>query len=155
MPQRCAAQRWTTRRSRSGSWATITDPGRYLDALRELGTGIVYGHDLLQGEKLPTQCAMTADIVRALGHMAPPTLRHMYVDNYWLDLGRAADCIRYLPEVVVEHMHPFAGKAAMDAGYQRVNASEVYAADQQAYAAYHAGQFGADVAKVAALRGAA
>jgi hypothetical protein len=75
----------------------------YLDALRELGTGIVYGNDLLQGHRLPTQCAMTADIVRRWGYMALPTLRHMYVDNFWRDLGNAADCLRYLPEVVVEH----------------------------------------------------
>jgi hypothetical protein len=53
----------------------------YLDALRELDTGIVYGNDLLQGERLATQCAMTSDIVRELGYMAPPALTHMYVDN--------------------------------------------------------------------------
>src|SRR6185369_3994131 len=39
----------------------------HLTALRDLGTGIVYGDDLLQRRRLPTQCAMTADIVQALG----------------------------------------------------------------------------------------
>jgi hypothetical protein len=126
----------------------------YLDALCELGTGIVYGDDLLQGEKLPTQCAMTADIVRALGHMAPPTLRHMYVDNYWLDLGRAADCIRYLPEVVVEHMHPVAGKSEWTEGHRRVNDRSVYQADEAAYGTYRVSEFPTDVAKVRALRSA-
>ena len=128
---------------------------QYLTALRELGTGIVYGDDGLQGERLPTQCAMTADIVRALGWMAPPALRHMHVDDFWLDLGKAAGCIRYLPAVLVEHVHPAAGKAAMDDGYERVNAPEVYAADGQAYAAYRANEMPADVTKVRALRGAA
>jgi hypothetical protein len=123
----------------------------YLDALRELGTGIVYGNDLYQGEKLPTQCAMTADIVRALGFMAPPMLRHMYVDNFWRDLGQAADCIRYLPDVVVEHMHPSAGKSAVDDGYLRVNDPGVFAVDEQAYAGYRAGAMAADAAKVRAL----
>jgi hypothetical protein len=124
----------------------------YLDVLRELGTGIVYGNDLYQGEKLPTQCAMTADIVRALGFMAPPMLRHMYVDNFWRDLGTAAGCIRYLPDVVVEHMHPAAGKAAVDPGYERVNDPGVFAVDARAYASYRASGMPADVAKVRELR---
>jgi hypothetical protein len=124
----------------------------YLDALREMGTGIVYGDDRAQGRSLPTQCAMTADIVQALGFMALPTLRHLYVDNFWRDLGRAAGCLRYLPGVVVEHVHPFAGKAEMDAGYERVNAPEVYSADRAAYAAYQSGPMHGDVAKVRELR---
>ncbi|MDM4722761.1 hypothetical protein QTQ03_25345 [Micromonospora sp. WMMA1363] len=126
----------------------------YLDALRELGTGIVYGDDRYQGERLPTQCAMTADIIRALGYMAPPSLTHMYVDNFWLGLGRAAGCIRYLPDVVVEHMHPYAGKADMDAGYERVNDRRMYAKDEAAYLNYCGTRMTADVAAVAGLRGA-
>lgn len=126
----------------------------YLDALRELGTGIVYGDDLYQGAKLPTQCAMTSDIVRALGYMSPPSLTHMYVDNFWLGLGRAAGCIRYLPDVVVEHMHPVAGKSEWTEGHKRVNDRAMYAKDEAAYLAYCSTQFSADVAKVAALRGA-
>lgn len=125
----------------------------YLEALRELGTGIVYGNDLLQGHRLPTQCAMTSDIVRALGYMGPPELRHMYVDNFWRDLGNAADCLRYLPDVTVEHRHPVAGKAQMDEGYLRVNAPAVYEADEAAYAEYTRTRFAGDVAKVQTLRG--
>lgn len=104
----------------------------YLDALREMGTGIVYGNDLLQGERIPTQVAMTSDIVRTLGYMAPPELTHLYVDDCWLQLGRAIGSIRYLPDVVVEHLHPVAGKAQWDEGYARVNSREMYNRDQAA-----------------------
>ncbi len=131
-------------RPRTHGWDKL-----YLEALRELRTGIVYGNDLLQGENLPTQCAMTADIIRTLGYMAPPTLRHMYVDNYWRDLGRIARCLRYLPDVVVEHMHPLAGKADWDAGHLRVNDAAVYDADADAYRAH---PLLADATKVLALR---
>lgn len=124
----------------------------YLEALHELGTGIVYGDDLLQGEKLPTQVAMTSDIVRALGYMAPPALTHMYVDNFWLDLGRRAGCLRHLPDVVVEHLHPVAGKADWDEGHIRVNAPQMYSADRTAYARYTVEQLQADVDAVKALR---
>lgn len=125
----------------------------YLDALRGLGTGIVYGNDLLQGPRIPTQCAMTSDIVRALGFMAPPTLTHLFVDNFWKDLALAAGCLTYLPDVVVEHMHPVAGKAEWDAGHVRVNQPAMYQRDERAYRQYKATYLPADIETVAALRG--
>lgn len=127
----------------------------YLDALAELGTGIVYGNDLLQGERIPTQCAMTADIIRTLGWMAPPVLTHLYVDDYWATLGRSLGRLLYLPDVVVEHCHPFAGTGRWDAGYQRVNAQAMYDRDRAAYETYATGHLADDVAKVQALLGLA
>jgi hypothetical protein len=133
-------------RPRTKGWDT-----EYLDALRELGTGIVFAEDGYQGEKLPTQCAMTADIIRALGWMAPPALRHMYVDNFWLDLGSQADCLTYLPDVLVEHMHPVTGKVEWSEGHERVNAPEVVDADAASYAAYAGQSLAGAVAAVKAL----
>jgi hypothetical protein len=128
----------------------------YVEALRDLGTGIVYGNDLLQGGRLPTQVAMTSDIVRALGYMAPPELTHLFVDNFWLDLGAQAGCIRYLPDVVVEHMHPVAQKAAWDEGHLRVNDASMYHTDRIAYTRFKAERKLAQaVAEVRTLRGAA
>lgn len=92
-----------------------------VQALRELGTGIVYGNDLLQGELLPTAVFMTADIVRTLGYMAPPQLNHLFVDNYWLELGRGIGRITYLDDVVIEHLHPLNGKSEWDATYSHCN----------------------------------
>lgn len=134
-------------RPRSRGWDTA-----YLEALSELRTGIVYGDDLLQRRKLPTQCAMTADIVRALGYMAPPVLTHLFVDNFWLSLGEQAQCIRYLSEVVVEHLHPVAGKAAWDEGYKRVNDAGMYHRDHAAFAEYCRTTLQSDVQKVQALQ---
>lgn len=110
----------------------------YLGALRELGAGIVYGDDLVQHAFVPTQCAITADVVRAWGYMCPPTLWHMYVDTWWKIVGEAAGKLRYLPDVVVEHLHPIVGTAAQDAGYERVNAKPVYDHDEQAFHALNA-----------------
>lgn len=105
----------------------------YLDALDELGTGIVYGDDLVQGERLPTQWAMTADIVQALGRMVPADVEHLYCDNAILALGEASGCIRYLPDVIVEHAHPVAGRGTWDDQYRRVNRPDQYRRDGQAY----------------------
>lgn len=135
-------------RPRTSAWDS-----RYMEVLHELGTGIVYGDDKLQGAALPTQVAMTSDIVRTLGHMAPPDLHHLYIDNYWLDLGNTAGCIRYLPDVVVEHMHYSVGKSPADEGYHRVNSRESYEHDHAAYRAYVAdGRLARDADLVRSLR---
>ena len=57
--------------------------------------------------------------------MVPPGMIHLYFDNFWLDFGRAMGKITYLPDVIIEHMHPAVGKAVLDAGYQEVNAPEM------------------------------
>lgn len=134
-------------RPRTTGWDTAM-----LVALRELRTGIVYANDLFQGENMATAVALTADIIDALGYMGPPSLHHLYVDNFWRDLGREAGCLRYLPGVVIEHLHPMAGKAQVDEGYRRVNAPERYKADGEAYERYQDERFAVDVAKVRALR---
>lgn len=133
-------------RPRSRGWSDA-----YLNALRELGTGIVYGNDLLAGERLPTQVAMTSDIVQALGAMVPAPVNHLWADNQWLDLGRAINRIRYLPDVIVEHLHPLVGKAPLDAGYEEVNAPDAAEADRQIYARWLEDGFAADVEKLKAL----
>ena len=127
---------------------------QYVETLRELGTGFVYGDDLLAGERLPTQVAITSDIVQALGAMVPAPVRHLWADNQWLDLGRAIDRIRYLPNVIAEHLHPIAGKAASDAGYEEVNHPDAAEADRLVYADWYANQMPADVEKLQALIGA-
>ncbi|HEY9370048.1 hypothetical protein [Streptomyces sp.] len=122
---------------------------RIVDQLNQLKTGIVYGDDLLRGEALPTAVAMTSDIIRALGYMAPPALKHLFVDNVWYDLGHALDRIRYLPDVTIEHLHPAIGKGQWDDLYRELNAESTYGQDRDAYDAYNAsGEFSADVDKV-------
>ncbi len=125
---------------------------QYMNALDKLGTGIVYGDDKFQGRNLPTQVAMTVDIVRALGYMAPPCLTHLYVDDFWKLLGNGADCLEYLPDVVIEHCHPLAKKSEWDSGYARVNSQEMYNKDARAFGEYVKTQLDSDIVKVRALR---
>jgi len=112
----------------------------FINALDELETGLVYGNDLLQGENLPTAIAMTGDIVNALGGMVPPEMIHLYLDNFWMRLGNDLNSLRYMPEIIIEHLHPIAGKAKWDQGYKDVNAEEVYSADKKAFDDYLASE---------------
>lgn len=108
---------------------------RYVEALRET-TAIVSCPDGIRGDNLPTQWAMSADIVRALGRMVPAPVEHLYCDNSVRDLAATAGCYRYLPDVLIEHVHPMGGKVPMDAGYEKVNSSDQYLRDRAAYATW-------------------
>ena len=104
----------------------------FINKLDELGTGLVYGNDLLQGENLATAVAMTGNIVKELGGMVPQDMIHLYLDNFWMTLGKDLNALAYMPEVILEHLHPVAGKAEWDEQYREVNAPEVYSADKKA-----------------------
>jgi hypothetical protein len=125
---------------------------RYLDELRRLGTGIVYCDDGYQHDRIPTQWAMTADIVRTLGRMVPAPVEHLYCDNAIRDLGELAECLAYLPDVLIEHMHPVAGKAATDEQYERVNGRQQFRTDRTAYREWRALQAFTDAQKIRDLR---
>lgn len=105
----------------------------YLDELRKLRSGYVYGNDLLMGERIPTQVAISSTIIEALGFFGPPGFTHLCVDLTWKDMGEGLHRITYLDDVIVEHMHPAAGKAENDSGYQHVNSSMMVKLDEQEY----------------------
>lgn len=101
--------------------------------MNKLGDGFVYGNDLLQGEKIPTQVAMTSSIVETLGFFTPPGFTHLCCDLAWKDLGEGIDKITYMPDVIIEHLHPANGKAELDEGYIYVNSPEMVSRDSVEY----------------------
>lgn len=118
-----------------------------LDAIDQLGgTGIAYGNDLFMGPRLPTAAVISADIVAALGWMCEPSLHHMFTDNVWADIGRAAGCLAYVPGVVIEHVHFRAGKTSVDDVYAA--AESWTTADQAAYRQWREQRMDRDVMRV-------
>ncbi|MFF7147485.1 glycosyltransferase family 2 protein [Streptomyces griseoaurantiacus] len=116
------------------------------------GPGIVYGNDLLQGEKMATAVAMTSDIVTTLGYMVPDCLVHLCADLVWVDWGRGMGRITYLDDMVIEHLHPAAGKASVDAVYEDCNSPERASTDAAAYYEYRdGGGLETDLAKLRKL----
>lgn len=122
-------------------------------ASRTHGPGIFYGRDGLKDIKLPTWWAMSEPIIRTLGRMVPADVEHLYCDNAVLELGKAARCIRYLPSVFIEHMHPVANKSEWDSGYVRVNGPDQYERDRSAYIRWLRSSRKQQAEQIAALRG--
>ncbi len=113
---------------------------------------LAYGNDLVHGEAIPTQIAMPARYVKAMGYMAPPAFRHLYVDNWWRSLGGYVG-IEYMPGVVIEHMHPIVGKAEWDDTYKTANDGHLYDADRETYDRLRSdGSIEADATKCLAVR---
>lgn len=100
------------------------------------GAGVVYGNDLLVGDRFPTAVVMTSDIPATLGYFCPPGFVHLCLDLVWKDWGEGMGRITYLDDVIIEHMHPANGKAKMDHRYEEVNSTEMVSADTEAYLNY-------------------
>jgi hypothetical protein len=116
----------------------------FIQALGQ-NTGIVYGNDLLQGENLPTAFGMSRDLVMELQGMTFPGCIHLFFDNFVKQLGIDLNYLKYLPDVIIEHLHPVAGKAEMDEGYARVNQPKWYEEDLLALQKYLRSQEYADL----------
>jgi hypothetical protein len=116
--------------------------------------GVAYGNDLLQGPNLPTAAFISTVLIDALGYMVPRGLIHMYLDNFWKELGMNLDALTYFNDVVIEHMHFLNGKAELDEGYKRVNAREMYAHDKRVFENYMRFDFKAALERCMAVIGA-
>lgn len=116
-------------RPRTSGWDALVT-----SAMLNMGSGLVYAADGLQDERLPTAPFWSADVIRELGWFFPPALKHLYADNYWLRLATDIERCVYLPDVLIEHLHPSAGKAEED-DVNRANDSH-YEQDRQAYEAF-------------------
>ncbi len=76
----------------------------FIQALGQ-NTGIVYGDDLLQGANLPTAFGMSRDLVNELRGMTFPGCVHLFFDNFVKQLGLDLEYLKYLPDVIIEHLH--------------------------------------------------
>lgn len=112
--------------------------------------GFAYGDDLAQREALPTQVFISSPIITALGWMGLPGAKHLYLDNTWRMLGARAECLHYLPDVVIEHLHPAHGKGQWDENHLRVNTPALYDHDGKVYEQWLATAAEGDIAKVRA-----
>ncbi|AXH49220.1 glycosyltransferase [Streptomyces phage Blueeyedbeauty] len=109
---------------------------------------VAYGNDGHQGEGLPTGVFLDSNIIRTLGYMVPPTFIHLFADNYWKTLGEALGTLTYLPDLDIEHLHPYAGKAQHDKTYEEANSGAVWVNDELAFHNYVENQLSLDVEKL-------
>lgn len=99
---------------------------------------VAWGDDGLQGKDLPTHPFLGGELVRKLGFIAPPGVKHWYADNFWALLANTHGLGTYLPDVKTTHRHHLNGLAEFDATYATQPDHE---ADRQAWARFLAGEY--------------
>lgn len=102
------------------------------EAMRRMGPGLVYTADGLQDERLPTAPFWHAGLVARLGWFFPPAQKHLYADDFWLRFANDLHRRTYLPDVLIEHLHPSAPNGNQADAVNAANDS-YYAADRQAF----------------------
>jgi hypothetical protein len=95
---------------------------RALDASIPDKVYLAYGNDLFKGGKLCTFPILSRRTCDVLGDPYPTAYRGAFIDYHLLDIfkrlqHRGEDRIRYLEDVVFEHLHFRAGKAEVDQTY--------------------------------------
>ena len=123
----------------------------FINELNKLKVGVVYGNDLAHGVNLATAVAMTSNIVSTLGYMCVPGSIHLFLDNFWMELGRGTH-ITYFDDVIIEHIHPLFQKALSDNTYVEANSPEVWGADETTFNSYVATQLQDDLQKLRNLK---
>lgn len=113
--------------------------------------GIAYGDDLIHGKNHPSAVFMSSTIAKALGWLALPATTHQWADDGWKRLGQETDTLRFMPDVIVEHMHPAVGKGEWDATYEAVFESERARLDYEGFTAWAESGLATDAAKVRAV----
>jgi hypothetical protein len=132
--------------ARTQSWDT-----RLVESISRLSFGLAYGDDLIAGEKLPTSIVLSSSLVETLGYMTPQCLRHMYLDNFWLDIGTQTNRIHFVPSVIIEHMHHSVGKSQLDMTYKATNRHRTNLSDRLRYATYRTFSMPRDIFKLSQL----
>jgi hypothetical protein len=110
--------------------------------------GVIYPNDAFQGANLATAFFAHGDVVRALGWLALPVCDHMYIDNAIMDIGRGLNSLHYLPNTIIEHLHPAAGKGIMDASYARTNSKTQMSKDELAYTEWKENGLSSDISRI-------
>lgn len=118
------------------------------EKIKSIPNAVAYGNDLIQKEKLPTAVIMDSNIITKLGFMSPPVLTHLYLDNFWKDVGSNLGTLTYFDDIIIEHMHYFRGKSEIDEIYAEVNSSKMKNQDKTAYENYKNTQFTLDMEKL-------
>ena len=87
---------------------------KIINYLSEHSHAMAFGNDLIWNGKLPTHPFMTSKTVMAVGFFGCPAVEHNFFDNYWEMVFDGLQTKKYIPDIVMEHMHSMVGKEKND-----------------------------------------
>src|SRR3990167_4920513 len=112
------------------------------------GWGIAYGDDRVAHDKYPSHTIVSGNIVRALGWLQMPALKHLCGDWVWGAIGKGTGRLFYDQNVIIQHKHPFDKKTSPDPIYEKTNSQQMYAVDHDSFKRWAKTQMHQDVQKI-------
>lgn len=105
------------------------------------------------GLRRVTTICVGGDLVRAIGWIWLDRVCHLYGDDAWEDIGYALNCIKFVPDVVIQALLKRDGEVEIDANHRRVWKGKSYmATDAQEFAAWKDRDFPALIEKLEAFK---
>ncbi len=77
---------------------------------------LVSGDDCIQHENLAVHPFIHRNWIDAVGYILPPYFKYWYADNWVTDVARGINRFKYMPHVVMQHVHHITGH---DETYQK------------------------------------
>lgn len=101
------------------------------------------------GLRRVTTICVGGELVRAIGWIWLDKVCHLYGDDAWEDIGYALNCIKYVPEVVIQALLKRDGEVEIDANHRRIWKGQSYmGTDQAAFEAWKRDDFDALIARL-------
>jgi hypothetical protein len=105
---------------------TIEWDTKIINSLKHENKYLGYPNDLHRKGELPTSVALNSKFVKIVNGFGPHNLTHLYVDDFWLQVGLLTNSIMYFPDVIVRHNHPVIGLQEWDRQYRLLNSEQYY-----------------------------
>ena len=121
---------------------------RQLLAVRDAGAKVIFGERNKTSAGMGNFPFIDARMPAALGFLAPPHMVHLYVDDFWQEVGRQLNSITYLEKPIIIHNHPIHGKRQWDDLTKELNSPERYHEDYIGYSRYMSLDFQTDMVKI-------
>ena len=96
----------------------------------------------------PSGCVISGNIIRTLGYMVPPGIRHIGIDTFLARIAQGIDRLYLTRDVVIEHRHWLNGHRKIDDNYKWVYGEEEQKHGTEAVKEYLFSQYWRDVAKL-------
>ena len=121
---------------------------RFIDHLKSVPAGLVYANTLDLPDHIDwgTHPCVTSNLIQALGFFGCPAVEHNFFDNFWNDICKEFDAVKYIPDIIMDHRRV---GWTPDALYHKVTG--LLESDRDKYNKYKKENFSSDLEKVRPL----